>query len=181
VTVAGVMLGHNFAAPRYLFPAMVPAALLFTRLLADRRDARVLLIVGAGIHGILGIGLTLAEHAHARAGVAVAEAALQSHSDPGWFSGEWSFRWRMEQAGWQLLAEGAVPTPGSTLVVGSESAPGPVPAGATGGTTWSSASRFPVRVVDAGRGIGLYGETLGLLPFGWGEGATQEAVSWTLP
>jgi hypothetical protein len=38
-----------------------------------------------------------------------------------------------------------------------------------------------LRVVDAERGIGLYGETIGPLPFGLGAGPLEAVTLWRVP
>ncbi len=96
------------------------------------------------------------------------------------FAGEWSFRWAMEPADggrWQRYRPGEELPTGTIVVVADNASPGDVPT-----DDWEpvsrveSASRFPVRVVDAKRHVSLYAETLGALPFGWARGPIEGAT-----
>lgn len=180
--LAGVLIGHNYAAPRYLLPMMLPLGLLVCRA-AERRPGGKLLLA-AGVVGQLALGLlvTVAEHRFAHAQVEAAEEALDAvgPSATGVFSGEWTFRWRMQQAGWTWW-DGAAPVPpGTPLVSATEAGPAAIPA------EWEPVATVParlghVRVLDAAASVSLYSETGGVLPLGASQGPLEQAVVWTRP
>jgi 4-amino-4-deoxy-L-arabinose transferase-like glycosyltransferase len=177
--VLGVAVGHNFAAPRYLLPAVAPLALVLVRVVDRRPLARRLLWVGAALQGLLALGVTAAEQHFFVAGDAVARQAQAAVEAPGLYTGEWSFRHRMDAAGWRLLSTHA-PVSGDIVAGITEAAPAELPGG------WTEegrlrAGRFPLRVVDSAHGVGLYGETIGPLPLGWRDGPLEEAVLWRVP
>ena len=179
--IGAVVVGHNYAAPRYLMPAMVPLALLIGRQVERRLDATLALTLGTLLQAGLGLGLTVAEHRFAEAQVAAADAAIAAAKDagmetPGHFSGEWSFRWRMEQRGWSWWGGQQLP-PGTAVVSATEAGPRALP------PTWVERGRFGrgrfgLRVLDAAAGVALYSETAGTLPVGWSGGLLEEAVLW---
>ncbi|MFT5686049.1 MAG: hypothetical protein ACI8RZ_007004 [Myxococcota bacterium] len=172
--IGGVVLGHNFAAARYLLPAAAPIVLLLVMSLEQRRSGRRALVGGAVVWGMLSVALTLSEHRYANAADDLAAQVIAAHP-AGQFTGEWTFRWRMEQAGWTFYTGDAAPgTVVAALVNGS---PGALPA------DWSLLERRSVpgaglRVVAVADRIGLYGETLGPLPMGWSQAPVEEVVVW---
>ena len=177
--VSGVLIGHNFAAPRYLLPVMAPLALMLARVVDRRTSARRLLWLGAALQGLLSLGVTAAEHHFFLAGDAVARQAAREAEVPGLYTGEWSFRARMDTLGWRLLSTHE-PRSGDLVAGVTESAPAELPPG------WVEAGRvragrFPLRVVDSAHGVGLYGETIGPMPLGWRPGVLEEAVLWRVP
>ena len=102
VVVLGVVLVHNFAAPRYLLPAMAPMALVLCQAVELRPRARPLLLAGASLAAVLALALTRSEHAFFEGAEALAAQVARSPGAPGQFTGEWSFRWRFRQAGWSF-------------------------------------------------------------------------------
>ena len=179
VVVAGVVVGHNFAAPRYLLPAVAPLALVLVRVVDRRPLARRVLWFGAAVQALLALAVTTAEHHFFTAGDAVARQVAAAVETPGLYTGEWSFRHRMDRQGWRLLSTHP-PRPGDVVAGVTESAPAALPEG------WVElgrlrAGRFPLRVVDSAHGIGLYGETIGPMPLGWRDGPLEEAVLWRVP
>ncbi|MCB9794013.1 MAG: hypothetical protein H6741_14960 [Alphaproteobacteria bacterium] len=53
-----------------------------------------------------------------------AAAALARGEPSGWFTGEWSFRWRMQELGWRFYAGQALPS-GALLARPANASPGP--------------------------------------------------------
>ncbi|MDG1478050.1 MAG: hypothetical protein P8R54_00600 [Myxococcota bacterium] len=172
--IGGVAIGHNFAAARYLLPASAPIVLLVVMSLEQRRIGRQALVAGAAVWGLLSVALTLSEHRYAAAADGLAAQVIAAHP-VGQFTGEWTFRWRMEQAGWTFYTGDVAPgTVVAALVNGS---PGALPEG------WRELERRRVpgtglRVIAVADRIGLYGETLGPLPMGWSDAALEEVVVW---
>lgn len=175
--VLGVLLAHNYAAPRYLMPAMLPLALLVARSAEKHFDAALALQVGSAVAGALALAVTVAEHRFHGAQVDAAEAALAEAPEPGRFSGEWAFRWRMEQAGWTWWGGGPLPA-GVTVISATQAAPRAIPDGWTE-VDHHARGRGTLRVLDAAGGVALYGETIGAVPLGLGDGMLEEAVTWT--
>jgi 4-amino-4-deoxy-L-arabinose transferase-like glycosyltransferase len=177
--VLAVVVGHNFSAPRYLLPAMGPLALLVTRAVERRGEGRTLLYAGAAVQGVLALLISTSEHHFFLAGDAVARQVAAATEEPGRFTGEWSFRWRLQHAGWTFLA-GDAPPSGSWVAGPMESSPQALPESWVA-TETMAAGGLPLRVVDSANGVGLYGETIGALPLGWRSGPLEEAVLWRVP
>ena len=175
VVVGGVALGHNFAAPRYLMGAALPLALLIAR----RATATGWLLGLAAVQASLAATLTLAEHRFALAADEVAGAALTAFPAAQAFTGEWTARWRWAQSGLPTMLE--LHAPGAVILVPTHSGPAPLPEGAVELGRVASADRFPLKLVDARRGVGLYGETLGVLPLAWTSDPLEEVSAWRLP
>lgn len=172
--IGGVAIGHNFAAARYLLPASAPIVLLVVMSLEQRRLGRQALVAGAAVCGLLSVVLTRSEHRYAAAADDLAEQVIAAHP-VGQFTGEWTFRWRMEQAGWVFYTGDVVP--GVVVAALVNGSPGALPEG------WRELERRRVpgtglRVIAVADRIGLYGETLGPLPMGWSDAALEEVVVW---
>ncbi len=165
-----VAAGHNFSSGRYLLPAMAPLACLLVRgvrlnVIAQRMAPALL-----GLWAVISAAMLLADHRYARALDDLATVVIETH-EPALFTGEWAFRWRMEQAGWRYATPAMIDAglPAGTIIAGpSHAAPGPLP--------WEqldelevlhAADSLPVRVNDSFGRVGWYGETLGALPVGW--------------
>lgn len=179
--VAGVVFGHNYASARYLLPAAAPLAILYTRSAEEVSGGKTVARVGLLASVVLALALSVADYRFGRSGVesAVAAAdAVEKRAPPDRrFAGEWSFRYTLEQRGWTRYTPGEALAPGTLVAVAEHESPGTYPRGA-----WEpvdrieSVDRFPVRVMLPGRGISLYAETLGALPFGL-SGAPMESVT----
>jgi hypothetical protein len=177
LVIGGVVLGHNFSAPRYLLPAVAPILLVGAAAAEHHARRRALWHLGAALHGLLGLALTVAEHRFFTAGAELAAEVARS-MPAATFAGEWSFRHGLSQAGWRFYS-GALP-PGARLVSPTESSPPELPAGLVRERVWVAGEGL-LRVVDAERGIGLYGETIGPLPFGLGAGPLEAVTLWRVP
>ena len=172
--IGGVAVGHNFAAARYLLPAAAPVVLLIVIAVEQRQRGRQALVGGAVLWGILAAALTVAEHRYAAAADRLAGQVIASHP-VGQFTGEWTFRWRMEQAGWTFYTGDA--PPGTPVAAVVNAAPGALPEG------WSRLAHYAepggaLRVIAVADRIGLYGETLGPLPLGLSRDPVEEVVVW---
>lgn len=181
--VLGVVLGHNFAAPRYLLPATVPLTLLLVRHATKRHDVRLAVLSGAATWGLVALSLTWSEHRFFDAADAAAEAVVLAHPEGGAFTGEWSYRHRMMLSGWSFsptLADLADLPSGTVVAVPEHSSPGPVPDGwqrlQTRAYGWG-----PLRVVHAAEGVGWYGDSLGVVPFSWSPGPLEQVTTWRVP
>jgi len=176
-TILSVLLVHNFAAPRYLLPAMAPAALVLTRSVEVRPTARSVILGGAVVSAALALFLTRLEHQFFEGSEELATQISHAWASPGNFTGEWSFRWRMRSDGWTFFTP---ETPSGSLVIAPlNSSPGALPPVKEhiadygyGHGDW--------RVAAANCHIGLYGDTLGVLPFGWCPGQLEQATAWRI-
>lgn len=175
VWLLGVLFVHNFSAPRYMLPAIAPLAILLTRAVEARRSARVMLMAGSVVGVMLSALVVNAEHRFFQAADGLANQVARAWQSPGAFTGEWAFRHTMRVRGWSFLDPSAAS--GILVVAPKNSSPGELPevrehvadyAYDTGG--W--------RVVCASCRIGLYSETLGVVPFGWAPGPLEEATAW---
>ncbi len=169
LALAAVVFGHNYAGGRYLLPAALPLAVLGGRALSRRRRAA---LAAAAIWGLLGLALVQAERAQAEATEALAAEAA-ARWPAGRFTGEWTLRWRLSAAGWTAWVPGEPLPPGVVFVAPLHSSPAPLPEGLTPLTVLESPARGGLRLTDLERGIGYHAETLGPLPFGWGEGPLE--------
>lgn len=182
LTVAlSVIAFHNFASARYLFPAALPAALLLTRSAEEVPGGKNILRGSILLTATLATFLAIADLRFAWASEQVAEDAVSKakkiSKEAGVFEGEWTFRWVMEKQGWRHREPGEVLAPGSLLIVADNAASdrqdleNMEPVG-----RMDAADHFLLRVVEIESGVGLYAETLGILPFGFSrtplEGAT---------
>lgn len=174
VVVLGVILGHNYASPRYLLPALAPLTLLAARGVSSRQA-----LFGAALGLVLGLALSRAEERYAVAADQVAMALAAGSPAPGRFSGEWTFRWRMSKEGWTFLS--GAPRAGERVALPANAAPGLSPQ--PGWTVESStgAGRGSLRLLDLEEGVGWYAETLGALPLGWRDGRLEEGSVWLVP
>lgn len=182
VVFAAVVIAHNYSAPRYLLPLLVPLALLAARSAERRVGGLTLLASSAVLQLALGLGVTVAEHRFAHAQVEAAERALEAAGSEasGVFSGEWSFRWRLEQAGWRWWDGQAPLPPGSLVISATEAVPAALPAAWAPKHTLPAASAT-VRVVDTEASVSLYSETIGVLPLGAARGPLETALVWEVP
>lgn len=177
----GVVFFHNYASARYLLPATAPAALLLARSAEEVSWGKLLARVGVAISALAALALSEADRRFTNAGAEVAAAATAAVAEagiaPGRFAGEWSFRGGMETAGWTRYRPGEPLTPGEAFVAVDNASPGEIPSDTLEPLRRvESADTFPIRVVDLERGVGLYAETLGPLPFGLGRGPLEGAT-----
>ena len=181
--IAGVMVGHNFGAPRYLLPAMAPLALVLGRICASRLDLRMLAWTGTLVSAGVALVWSWSEHRFFDAADAAARSVVLAHPEGGCFTGEWSFRHHLQEAGWTFCGSlddmSALPS-GSIIAGPVQSSPGELPDGliklheATFG--WS-----PLRLVDAAEGVAWYGESLGARPVAWHPGPLEGVATWKVP
>ena len=97
-----------------------------------------------------------------------AQQVLQKYKEPQYFTGEWTFRWTLQEQGWifmeQIQQENMDVDTDAICVQ-------PKNAIATecfrySNQTWSGAS-FPLLLMDVDTGISYYSETAGFWPVGW--------------
>lgn len=185
LTFLGVVAIHNYASARYLLPAATPIALLVTRAAEEVEGGKWIVRLSILAGAIQALVVVEADRRYVDAAAEVASLAIRAvpveEERPPRFAGEWSARWRFEEAGWtRYRADEALPV-GTIVAVMDNASPGTV-------TTEqmepikriTSTDDFPVRVEDLDGGVSLYAETLGPLPLGWRraplEGATLYIV-----
>ena len=176
--VGGVWGVHNFAAPRYLLAAMLPLAILLVVDVGERRGGRGLMWLGAGMQVIFAAALTMAEHRFFEASADMARAAIVQFQ-PTHFTGEWSFRHEMDSAGVIFFAGEAAS--GSIIAAPTHSSPGALPSGLVEVGRIAAEESSGLRVVAEQGQVGMYAETLGVLPVGWTSEPLEEVVVWRVP
>jgi 4-amino-4-deoxy-L-arabinose transferase-like glycosyltransferase len=177
----GVVFAHNYASARYLLPAAAPAALLLTRSGEEVPWGKVILRVMIGLGAVTSLALAVADYRFAAATVEVARKSLAATAEvgaaPGRFAGEWGFRGELEAAGWSRYRPDEVLPAGTWVIVADNSSAGVVRLDRLEPIQRvESDDTFPIRVVDIGANVGLYAETLGVLPLGLGEGPLEAAT-----
>lgn len=172
-----VVVAHNFAAPRYMLPAMAPLALLLARAYDARRTAREVMIAGAAVGALLSGAIVQAEHRFFEAADALALEAARTWQSPGAFTGEWSFRYRLEQLGWHVLGSGEAS--GVLVLAPLNSSPAELPEVKEHVADYRY-DQGRLRVVCAPCRVGLYSEALGVVPLGWRLGPLEEATAWRI-
>ena len=174
LSLLGVLLAHNYVGGRYLLPALVPLTLL----LVEQAGARARL---AGLWLPVALGAAVAERAYAEAADEVARQLAAASPTPGWFTGEWSFRYRMEQQGWRFWSPEQTLPPGALLAVPANASPAAPPPGWTPTLHVESTRRWPLRLIDLEQGVGYHAETLGPAPIGWSAGPLEQANLGRVP
>jgi hypothetical protein len=163
VVVAGVVLAHNYADGRYLLPAVLPLAMVCGGL------PRLQLRIAAGLQALLAVGLVHGELRYAEEAAAVALDAER-------YTGEWSFASGMQDRGARFWSSDEDLPKGTLVAVPVHASPGPVP------ESWEELSRTPseggagLRLIDLEHGVGWHADTLGPLPFWYGEGPYETVV-----
>lgn len=165
--ILGVVFGHNYAGGRYLLLAAAPLALLVGRTAENTPGGKLSARVAGLVWICLGLGLGLSQARQAKAVDLTAQRASQ-YAETGRYTGEWTFRWRMDREGWQAWVPGEPLEAGTVLAVPVHSGPAPVPVDRlTLLAEEVSTDTLGLRIVDLEEGIGYHAETLGALPFGW--------------
>ena len=140
---------------------------------------RVLVLVGMGVHLVGALMLTVAEHRFFQSAADLADQVHARYPAGGSFTGEWSFRWRMDAHGWRFYT-GDAPS-GAIVAAPTNSSPGAVPEGWRVLDGIETSHHDGLRVVHDSLQIGLYAETLGALPVGWASGPMEEVTLWQVP
>lgn len=164
-----VILGHNYAGGRYLWPASLPIAILISNLGIFGGSGIIWKRLAVGSWGLVGILLVVGVDREARAVVSVVDSIREPDSSANYlFTGEWTFRHEMIQKGWTWLS------PSGSLQVGDIVA---IPSNLGGGLVPSaeldlierivSPEIYPFRLTDHQSDIGYHSEMLGRLPFGY--------------
>jgi len=164
--ILAVVLGHNYAAGRYLLPVAVPLVLLFERRLERSASGSGWIRPAVAAWGLLAGLMAQSEYRQAVAVEALVEGVVRD-APVGRYAGEWTFRWKMRESGWSIWSPGDELVAGERLVVPVNSGPFEVPQERLRLIEQhASAQRFPIRVLDQPARIGYHGETLGILPVG---------------
>ncbi len=161
----GVWFGHNYAGGRYVLPAIAPLALLIARTAENLAGGKNRLRVATAAWGLVAVVLADTEARYANAAEQAAERAIAAHPASR-FTGEWTFRWTMERAGWTVVRAGEILEPG-TLVAVPRNGGGQVQEGWEAIASYEADDPWRVRTVELEEGVGYHAETLGPLPVGW--------------
>ncbi len=164
--ILGVMLGHNYAGGRYLLLAAPPLAVLVGRTAENTPGGKLVARISSLVWVSLALALGLAQSRQAKA-VDLLATRASVQAETGRYTGEWTFRWRMEREGWTAWVPGEELPEGVVLAVPVHSSPAPVPMERlTLITELVASDHLGLRVLDLEEGIGYHAETLGPLPFG---------------
>lgn len=176
VVLVGVIGGHNFAAPRYCLPAMLPIAVLIFR-----QNLRPISPLVMGLVGLSSVGLSwmigVGERSYVKAAAELAETVTATHP-PGYFSGEWTFRYTLRQAGWKFWRGEALCD--QHIAVALQAAPAAVSEFWTPVQQWEGALGS-IRLLHAKTSTGYYAETVGQMPMMWSEGPLEQVQLWKSP
>ncbi|MFH1467600.1 MAG: hypothetical protein ABIO70_24655 [Pseudomonadota bacterium] len=167
-TLLAVGFGHNYAAGRYLLPAILPLACLVGRHARPRALAGPLL----GVWAVLAVVMVVAAARYAWALQGLAEQV--NRQGKGFFTGEWAFRATLDRAGWEPVVPGQEWAAGALVATPTSAGVGPLPwERLTPVDHLEATDRFPLRLADQAAAAGWYGETLGPLPLGWSFGPLE--------
>jgi hypothetical protein len=170
----GVWFFHNFASARYLLPAVVPLLILTVRSAEEIPKGKWASRLGVGLSALGAVLLATADLRFLRASLEVAETAAMDRL-PGVFEGEWTGRWALEKRGWKRRVPGQAIAVGTQVILLHNAAANlEIPANWEPLREVESKESFWLRVI--GGNIGLYSETIGILPVGIGEGPLSGAV-----
>ena len=167
LVVLGVLVTHNYAAPRYLALAVLPWSIWITNQLSDKERW----VTAIGILVVLGIGRLEVSSAAAHWGLS--QQVLQAFPT-GQFSGEWTFRAAMEEGEWTAVKDREIQAP---VAISTESAGGRPPTGWISATVITS-QPWPVQLVNRDASVGYYAETLGFWPLGLGNRPLARIEIW---
>ncbi len=168
LAAGSVALTHNYAGGRYLLPCVVPLSLLLAGDLSRMHRAWWALAV-PGL--LLAPALVYAERSHAQASLELPQQL--GDREPGYFTGEWTFRWAMQERGWSFASPEEHLDPHSFLAVPTHSSPGPLNLDVHLVEVLSSSDQGQLRLIDLDHGVGYHAETLGPLPFAWVSGPRE--------
>ncbi len=169
LSVAAVVVGHNYVGGRYLLPATVPLALLGAQHLERWLPKRLRAYGGmmALPWGVLGVALVHAERQHSQAWAELAERIAVASPEKGVFTGEWTFRYVMRKSGWTYHSPAPLPA-GTLLAVPTHASPSIQGQGEL--LFAADVGESGLRLVDLEQGVGYHAETLGPRPFAWSRG-----------
>jgi hypothetical protein len=167
-----VLFGHNYAGGRYLFPSVLPLAILLSNspIFGGAKSSMMGLAVGAW--AAVSVLLVVGVDREARAMVSLADSTNGfTASGSRLFSGEWTFRYAMTQNGWSWLGPEGQLQAGDLVAIPSNSGAGLVPrADLLLVDRVVSQEQYPFRLTDYQGDIGYHSELLGRLPFGFSMG-----------
>ena len=163
LVLLGVVVGHNYTAPRYWLVAMAPLAILAVKHLQEWTPSHRWGLIGVSF--LLCAVLVYTERFHADQSVqlsntALAELPVGIPKESLSFSGEWTFRSKM-------LQEGIKPFDGTqSLVLTAVNSAGWTPhaeEGWTKVTEWVG-TEYPLLLSSSKHSVGWYADTLGVNP-----------------
>lgn len=165
----GVLFTHNYASPRYLLLSAFPLSALLVNMPLNKWRA---VIFGSGC--LISISICVTDVIYSKSLDQIALNVASNSTRPGRFTGEWAFRYRMEQEGFVYFGYPFQDLGLNEYIVVPESAgPGPIPAGLEVCDIIESESHWPIRLSDPKSQTGYYGETLGIIPIWVRKGPTE--------
>ena len=165
----GVLVLHNYASPRYWLLAMAPATLIVVETITHRRLILVAVVIsGVGTHLV-----ARTEALHASESQKLAQQIHQQYPQAE-FSGEWTFRWQMQNLGLQHIQQRRP----EWVVLARNSSGGMIePMQYELHRTIDGAAHF-LHLVSAEKSVGYYSETLGFWPIMLKESPIEQVQIW---
>ena len=180
LVLLSIVVGHNYADPRYLLPAILPLCLLIARSAEQRAGGKNGLRLAAGIWSGVALVTALSDFHLAKTTDRLA-SELAKNESPIRFSAEWTARYRLEKNHWEFWHPSETLAPGDRVVVFTNAGAASPPEGAVLLSTHAAKSRFPVRVLDWRADAGYHSEQLGRLPIAWGHRPLITAKIFQMP
>ncbi len=180
---------HYSGSARYCVLALPPVILFCLRALENRvknpHFLRNLVLLAVMLTGVYGLTISSADHQCAAAYRKVAREICEDYMRPGqtvWFTGEWGFRYYLEQGGARIITRiGTGPKPGDIIVK---------PYVASPWVTLYDEDRYsdlleqrhvpikhPIRILDFSSHAGFYSTGWGILPFSITTGENWEWIN----
>jgi len=174
-----------FQAVRHIIPAIVPLAILGTRLLVQDEGSRwrhALLGVLLAAQAVVAFAVGAADYEYAATYRDFARQARDRLIGPGrevWFAGNWGWQRYALSAGFTLIAEhGRLPRPGDLVIIPDRVHKGPLPQGLNlieiEHKTYQG--RVPIHTMDGSVGVSFYATSGDSVPYAF----TRERALETL-
>lgn len=168
VVLLGVWITHNYAAPRYWMLISIPLLIQVLETFSIKKWHVGLLISST----VFCIAMTQAELLHSEETDRLAEAVHQKFESVA-FTGEWTFRWKMEHLGHVFMAD----TRPAEVAWALNSA------GGVAAADYRFVERFTAQntrlsLVNSQRSVGYYADSLGFWPLWIAEEPIETVEIW---
>jgi hypothetical protein len=168
VVLLGVWIAHNYSAPRYWILISIPLSIQALENISLRKLHVILLIPST----IFCFTMTHSEIFHAEEAQRLAEVVHQKFPSVD-FTGEWTFRWKMEQLGHDFMAERK-----PAEVAWALNSAGGVQAEDYQFVERFTAQNTRLSLVSSQRSVGYYADSLGFWPLWISEEPIEMVEIW---
>ena len=168
LVLLAVLIGHNYASPRYW--VLIAFPLLLQEVKDIQLERRHWLITFPA--AMVSFFLARTEFLQARAAAQLAEE-IQHMTSAGAFTGEWTFRWKMEQLGYSFMADQQ-----PKMVIWARNSAGGVDALEYTLFERKEGAEGLFSLVNFEHSVGYYAETLGYFPFWIGTEPLEVVEIW---